>query len=761
MKLFLLFLFLIVLIGCGSDEVTNPVDKKCSPVCESWEICNDGTCVLNAGYCNADSNCTDTSKSKCDLTTHICIAEQTSCTPACQSWQTCNETTSQCEAKPGYCDSTTLCTSPSKPICDETNHICVPESTNCSPECDGSWQYCYNGTCKTRPGFCGEDRLCENEALPVCDETIHLCIQEEQTCVPGCQIWQYCEDAACYTKPGQCAGDQDCLDLDYPKCDLDMHVCVSMTGYCNTDNDCDDPNYPVCDVAHHSCIFGVTYTEPTTIENYVAVIVTTNALKPSFEKLAFLHTMLGTYTKVVTKEEICANTTCNTNSKTDASKAIKDYLKIQTNLKYALIGGDFEDIPSRQVHDTFSNSLYGVSYDETFYTDNYFADFSEWDNNNDGTYAGTGDSPDYLPEIGVSRLPVSNETEFNDYYTKIISYLTNYDISQIKEALLLSNVATKFSVAGYTSVPVDSAQYLEMEGRTADIMAGFNFTKLYATKSSDWGSFKLNLQKEESALETGGNWGGEFLKGNPNIVVHLGHGGVDLLTCEADNNDNDFTGDMAYDLSSDIYSIFLSCACEAGTFSADDSAGEKLINNPDGGAVVYLGDAAVGLGVAGGSQLIDEFLKYVFQTATSTPLIGDAIKAAHRNLPRTDSLRFPVLGNIPFSPIDTDSWEWTQKVATLLGDLLLPVWYKEIDVTPTIVISKRSIPDNTGTEVIFRLSVAVPRATIMFKTNNGNVYKADTLQTAETSVYINEEISSIDYSFTSEYTTYAFGKKTF
>ena len=133
--------------------------------------------------------------------------------------------------------------------------------------------------------------------------------------------------------------------------------------------------------------------------------------------------------------------------------------------------------------------------------------------------------------------------------------MTRYNMMHVKKALLLANVATNFS-----GVDINAGYYFETEGRTADIIPlDFIKKKLYAATlpapAAD--ADDLDNVKQKAAMEEG-----------VNIIVHNGHGYPSLLSCEQANNDNDFTGQMAYDLQNTTYPVFLSCACQAGQFES-------------------------------------------------------------------------------------------------------------------------------------------------------------------------------------------------
>ena len=447
-------------------------------------------------------------------------------------------------------------------------------------------------------------------------------------------------------------------------------------GGCTSGADCPAAE-PVCGPDHACAAPAVT---PAATLSYTAVLITDAAYADGFQQLALMHTLTGVPTQVVTIESICAAnpTGCDdSDACNDTPKAIKDYIIKQqaAGLQHVVFGGDGTIVPSRQTSDSFSNAILGVSYNETFYTDYYFSDLSEWDTNSDCVYGDpTTDKPTYLPVLDVTRVSVSSPAELQTYITKVEAYLTAYETSQIQTALFLSNVATELTIPGTTTtIPVDSALYFETPGRTLSQMpSDFAITKLYSSLGTVWpDASPLTVTAETSAFEAGAN-----------VVVHSGHGDISDLTVEQDGS-NEFSGAMAYALVNSQYPIMLSCACEAATFvDGDQCAGQNFITAPAGAGVGYLGNSTIGLGIAGGMQLIDQVLMYTFVTSTGGVLIGEAVMAGHANLPTTDEFSFEGIP-VPVQLIDAASWRWTQKAATYLGDGLLPVYSSDALAAPT------------------------------------------------------------------------------
>lgn len=399
-------------------------------------------------------------------------------------------------------------------------------------------------------------------------------------------------------------------------------------------------------------------------DSSVGIIITTDELEEVFKKFAVFHTVTGIPTKVVTVSSVCDAYGCDdSDPATDTSSAIKKYLMSVEGLRYVVLGGDSAEVPSRKVHDHYKNLLAG-EYEEDFYSDLFFADFSDWDANGNGEYAEDDDSPKLVADVAIGRISVSTVEDAELYFQKLLKHSTAYDVSRIKSATLLANIAATVS-----GIDVNSGYYFMAEGKTESIIASDYDMKKYYTKTipfPDNTAEYLTNESEKAAIEAG-----------PNLIVHSGHGAPWLLSCEQETDDNDFTGDMAFGLENTNYPIFLSCACEAGQFTyRSDSAGEKLMKAPNGGAILYLGNTTTGLGIAGGSQFIDEMLKNMF--AYPSAIIGESYLYAHLSLPKYDTFNPPIsFININAPVVDTDSWKWTKKSVVMLGDPMLTFWRDE------------------------------------------------------------------------------------
>lgn len=593
------------------------------------------------------------------------------------------------------------------------------EPDTCEPRCSW-WQDCLDGECRAADGHCDGHDDCGDE-LPICHVTERVCVAEGDPCAL-CEGWQ------------ECVGEE----------------CVPIEGRCGDSSDC-PPNAPACCTDTNYCVEA---SAPYLFSEYPGAIITSDALAPAFDRLASIHTLTGVPTRIVTVEEICGDSCSETDPREDAPARIKEWLVEREELRYVVLGGGSEAVPAREVFATYSNSLLGVSFEESFVTDFYYADLSEWDKNGNGVYAEPEDRPDggengvldYAADLAVARLPFSSTEEIERYTDKVVHHLSQKDLSRAREALLLSNIATTLSF-GSSDYDIDGGLYFDLPGRTIDLMpADMSLTKLYAlgpTEDSPDAEV-LTVERQREEMEKG-----------PNLIVHSGHGSEGYLTVE-EHGDNAFSAQMARELVNEQYPIMLSCACLAANFAhpGGSTAGEELLNAPNGGAIGYLGNTTIGLGLGGGSQFIDEVLRCSF--AGSNPRIGDCLIEAHEGFEYPDEIQLPLLG--PVTVVDEDSWRWTKKSVVYFGDPMIPIVTDPSTAPPPVVlVSKQS--DGELFEV--RFDVEPPSAGVLTAEIENEHYRVEISAGEEAAVTIVSDPGSIRLGFVAEGSMPFFGEHVF
>ena len=244
-----------------------------------------------------------------------------------------------------------------------------------------------------------------------------------------------------------------------------------------------------------------------------ALIVTTEKFADVFQKFADFHTVTGIITKVVTIENICGNAVCDDDDPmNDTQKAIKDYVMSVEGIRYLVLGGDIEEVPSREIYDEFSITLI-ADYKDNFYSDLYYADFSEWDSNGNGVYAEDDgnfsvgdDNPVLIANVAVGRISVSTVDEAELYFSKLVKHHTAFNTNYTKKSLLLANIATTIDIGD--GIAVNSGYYFESEGKTSSIIpSDYEIKRLYteSTPSPHNEALPLDNDSEKAAIEAGVN----------------------------------------------------------------------------------------------------------------------------------------------------------------------------------------------------------------------------------------------------------------
>lgn len=157
----------------------------------------------------------------------------------------------------------------------------------------------------------------------------------------------------------------------------------------------------------------------TTIYKYI--IVTNEALKPVFEKLAHWKTMKGVRTKVITVED-CFDVYPNLSPHLAIKTVLASYY-YNNDMEYALLAGDTDVVPAQICYlptDLTNSDDTTDTPADLYYSclDNCFS----WDSNGNNVYAELNDNIDLDPEYIITRCSVSTLSEAEIFVNRIIEY---------------------------------------------------------------------------------------------------------------------------------------------------------------------------------------------------------------------------------------------------------------------------------------------------------------------------------------------------
>ncbi|MDD2889708.1 MAG: C25 family cysteine peptidase [bacterium] len=211
---------------------------------------------------------------------------------------------------------------------------------------------------------------------------------------------------------------------------------------------------------------------------YDYVIITTAAMRSACAALATWKSALGYKVTIVTKDSI--NSAC---TGVDIQQKIRNFLREkypvgQWGIKYVLIVGDNANIPMRICYIQSNTALPSWAidaYDYPIATDLYYsdlgtADASSWNKDGDSYWGeilsssgGTGgnDSPDYVGEVYVGRIPWSDATKIAHITQKIIDFEGNTDAAYKTKALCAGAMLQFSNQDGGGGALLDGASVLE------------------------------------------------------------------------------------------------------------------------------------------------------------------------------------------------------------------------------------------------------------------------------------------------------------
>jgi chitodextrinase len=368
------------------------------------------------------------------------------------------------------------------------------------------------------------------------------------------------------------------------------------------------------------------------------VIVTTEAMRPSFEVLADWKTARGVPTVVRTVEWIESNYRRGT----DRSETVRFFVQdayTKWGIQWLLLAGDTGEIPARYLYSTY---YYGGTQ---IPCDLYFGGV-------DGNFNADGDdrfgeqpadTPDLYTEIFVGRLPVSTPAAAATMVSKIMAYETPADPEYTDKVLHLSEVLFP--------APWSPPQTILQNG--ADISEYLNTIYVADPSRRVTRCYETNWLFPGSVLETR-LIAIDSLEAGYNQVFHIGHGYRFNMHCGDDNvaiTDADalYHPDRCFNL------YMLNCTAAAFDF---DCLGEHLLRNPDGGAVSVVG--------AANSAFADISAFYMEDYVAR--LYEDSVVNVGATLATSRALR------TPFALLGDNGDLWTHYIYALLADPEMPMW---------------------------------------------------------------------------------------
>ncbi|MBQ8711514.1 MAG: hypothetical protein IJ551_01625 [Prevotella sp.] len=412
---------------------------------------------------------------------------------------------------------------------------------------------------------------------------------------------------------------------------------------------------------------GVSHLELQTGFEYL--IVTSEAQKSAFQKLADWKSRKGIRSKILTVEEIAANY-----DDTTKIEKIKHAIADVDGLSYVLLGGDTLNVPT-------CISYIGDYNKEMCFSpaDSYYACLGtlSWDGNGNGVYGEIDDSVSIVPVLSVARIPSKDVEEAMGVVNRIITYESAPDTTDWKDNILMCGTSLGYTdnngrhqnyyfydrpVAGDS---ISDTQYWSEKIYSESIEPYWNGqrTRYYDTHTDFDGDGAYDL--------TGTLLQSELAKGYTFVDV-MTHGWYYSWSMEVSS----YTWYSASRLENTGNTVVTTTACLTNAFDYSYPYKDKelwclsrhLINNPESGVLAYWGTSRenwyyIGSTLLGpGAKFDADTYKRLFEDPYHR--MGKAVQAVKQDfmaLARTFSSR--------------NRWIWMS--LNLMGDPEMPVYVEK------------------------------------------------------------------------------------
>ncbi|HYW68192.1 MAG TPA: C25 family cysteine peptidase, partial [bacterium] len=351
-----------------------------------------------------------------------------------------------------------------------------------------------------------------------------------------------------------------------------------------------------------------------------------------------------------------------------------------------LLVGDTQWLPARRAY-AMTCEAGGHADEDAIGCDMYYADLDgSWNADGNETYGELSDNVDLYPDVFVGRAPVETPDDAAAFVAKVLAYEKAQPDDFQLDMLMAAEVL-------WTDPFTDSGIAMNRIDRESVPPRYDPIDKLYETLGNE------SAESVKAALNAGV---AHFL--------HSGHAWVDVMGC----GDGYLYRWEVLDLANGsrqplIYSI----GCWPAAFDLTEACmAERFLQNPDGGAVAFIGNSRYGWASPGNpgygysERFMQEFYRVLFLEGTTSA--GAALAAAKASF-------------VPFSQTE-NVYRWHQYELNLLGDPEMPVWTNE--PTPLAVAYPESVvPGPSVLSVSVRTSGGPVEGARVCATNGSDVYE--------------------------------------
>jgi hypothetical protein len=384
---------------------------------------------------------------------------------------------------------------------------------------------------------------------------------------------------------------------------------------------------------------------PTTwTQTHEYVIITVGYLLSAITSSDFLDwkASLGYNTRIV----LTTGTEIGSQLGVDLAERIRNFLRnyyIAWGIEYVLLVGNYVAVPMRYCYPDSSNHTNGAGdpsawpWSGDVPTDYYYADLSDpdaasWDSDDDGFCGEYGqDSPDFLADVYVGRIPTSNSSRITYTLNKLVTF--EQDTGAWKQRALHAGAIAYFANEDYSGRELSDGASI-LDSIETDIMGGWTISHYseqagLAPSAYDWPALS-----EATFI-------GDWRDGQYGVVNWSAHGWSNRVARKVwswDDGDGvpesnemswpDFIS-ISSNLDDDYPSIVFAISCLVGypEPNAWGNLGIDLLTEPSFGSSVGIvsGTRVVWVSKGGGELLGYEFNRYLIDGPGGPERVGDAL----------------------------------------------------------------------------------------------------------------------------------------
>ncbi len=412
------------------------------------------------------------------------------------------------------------------------------------------------------------------------------------------------------------------------------------------------------------------------------VLITSADLEPAFAPLVAWKTRKGVPATIVTTGWIDA-----TYPGGDGPERIRAFIADAHDTWgtiWFLLGGDTSTIPARTAFAMDCEANYQPD-DNEIPCDLYYADLDgSWNADGDGIFGGIEDGVDLYADVFVGRASVGSQTDAAAFVTKLLAYERNPETGYQLDMLMAGEVL-------WSDPYTDSGIGLNMIDHDSVPPRYDPILKLYQS---------LGNETRQSVIDA--------LNDGPCHFLHDGHAWYTVIGCGEGYLDR---ADASALTNVTELPVVYSIGCWPAAFDKDCIA-ERFIENPNGGAVAFIGNSRYGWGSPGNpgygySDLyMAEFYSMLFQEGLQSA--GEALAAAKATF-------------VPLSMTE-NVYRWHQYEINLLGDPEMHIW-TDTPAEMTVAHADTVVIGSSAFDVVVWTQLGTLDGALVCITNGSDIYE--------------------------------------